>query len=185
MRPTDDEGIAVSARRLLRRASLVGLGLLLAAGIGQPVTAQEQDEHHEFHHHHVAVVAGGMTPLSETSETSFAVGADYTYSFNARWGAGIGADFTFGDHKRSSLLAGGVHYNLPVGLKIGTGPGVEFVEKEQADGGSKNSSYFVWWIGAAYEFRVGALSIGPILFLDFVGETKTNLTYGVTVGTGF
>ena len=39
--------------------------------------------------------------------------------------------------------------------------------------------------GTAYEFHVGSLSIGPILILDFVGETKTNLTYGITVGTGF
>ncbi len=149
-------------------------------------TAQEHEEgHHDFHHHHLAVVAGGMTPLSETSETSFAVGADYSYSFDGHWGAGIGADFTFGDHKRAALLAGGVHYALPSGLKLGTGPGMEIVEKDQPDGGTKNSNYFVWWIGAAYEFHVGSLSIGPILFLDFVGETKTNLTYGVTLGTGF
>ena len=161
---------------------ILGAMLLLQAA---PVHAQEQDDHHEFHHHHVAVMGGGMTPLTETSETSWAFGADYTYRFDEQWGAGIGVDLTFGDHKRAALLAGGAHYTLPFGLKLGTGPGMEIVEKDKPDGGTKNSSYFVWWIGAAYEFHVGSLSIGPILFLDFVGETKTNLTYGVTVGTGF
>lgn len=161
---------------------VLGAALLLQA---PSVLAQEQDDHHDFHHHHVAVVVGGMTPLSETSETSLALGADYTYSFDEHWGAGIGADLTFGDHKRAALFAGGAHYTLPIGLKLGTGPGMEIVEKDKPDGGTKNSSYFVWWVGAAYEFHVGSLSIGPILFLDFVGETKTNLTYGVTIGTGF
>ena len=102
-------------------------------------------------------MVGGMTPLSETSETSWALGVDYGYNFNEQWGAGIGADFTIGDHKRAALFAGGISYSLLGGLKL----------------------------GAAYEFHVGSLSIGPIVFLDFVGETKTNLTFGLTVGTGF
>ncbi len=149
------------------------------------VQAQDHGDDHQFDRHHVAAMVGGMTPLSETSETSWALGVDYGYNFNERWGAGIGADFTIGDHKRAALFAGGISYSLLGGLKLGTGPGVEIVEKDQPSGGTKNSSYFVWWFGAAYEFHVGSLSIGPIVFLDFVGETKTNLTYGLTVGTGF
>lgn len=166
----------------------LALGIVFGAALlvwAPGVQAQDHGDDHQFHPHHVAVMVGGMTPLSETSETSWALGVDYGYNFNERWGAGIGADFTIGDHKRAALFAGGISYSLLGGLKLGTGPGIEIVEKDRPSGGTKNSSYFVWWFGAAYEFHVGSLSIGPIVFLDFVGETKTNLTYGLTVGTGF
>jgi hypothetical protein len=170
--------------RIVRLAPGIVFGSALLLWAPQ-ARAQDHTDDHEFHQHHVGVVAGGMTPLSETSQTSLALGVDYTYRFNERWGAGIGADATFGDHKRAAVFAGGATYNLTPALKIGTGPGIELVEKDQPSGGTKNSSYFVWWIGTGYEFHVGSLSIGPILILDFVGETKTNLTYGITVGTWF
>lgn len=170
--------------RTTRLAPGILLGAALIAGVRE-APAQQHGDDHEFHRHHVAVMAGGMTPLSVTSETSWALGVDYSYNFNEQWGAGIGADFTIGDYKRSSLFAGGVSYSLLGGLKLGTGPGIEIVEKDQPSGGTKNSSYFVWWFGTSYQFHVGSLSIGPIVFLDLVGETKTNLTYGITVGTGF
>ena len=101
------------------------------------------------------------------------------------WGAGIGADFTFGDHKRTALFAAGVTFRPTPALRLSTGPGFELVETEQSGGGTKNKAYFVWGITAFYEFHVGPLAIGPNVILDFVGETKTNLTYGVAVGTGF
>jgi hypothetical protein len=141
------------------------------------------DDH--FHHHHVGVLVGGMTPLSETSETSFALGAEYEYRFNEKWGAGLGVDFTFGDHKRAALVASGVTYRLTPDFKVITGPGVEVVEKDKPEGGTKSTVYFVWGFGAAYDFHVGSITLTPTVFLDFVGETKTNLTYGIAIGTGF
>jgi hypothetical protein len=141
------------------------------------------DDH--FHHHHVGVLVGGMTPLSETSETSFALGAEYEYRFNEKWGAGLGVDFTFGDHKRAALVASGVTYRLTPDFKVITGPGVEVVDKDQPEGGTKSTVYFVWGFGAAYDFHVGSITLTPTVFLDFVGETKTNLTYGIAIGTGF
>jgi hypothetical protein len=168
-------------------ASAVGIALALL--LASPAWGQEaHDDHHDddhFHANHVAVVVGGMTPLSETSQTSFALGADYERRLNPLWGIGIGADFTFGDHKRTALFAGGVSYRPTPELRLGTGPGFELVEKDQSGGGTKNKAYFIWGFSAFYEFHVGSLAIGPNVILDFVGETKTNLTYGIAVGTGF
>ena len=165
---------------------IVFCATLYPGGVAASLPAQDHvaDDHH-LHHHHVAFMAGGMTPLSETSETSFALGADYEYRIDERWGGGAGADFTFGDHKRAALFAGGASYRPLPALKVGTGPGLELVETDKPSGGMKNSTYFVWWVGASWEFHIGSLSVGPILYLDFVGETKTNLTYGATIGTGF
>jgi hypothetical protein len=153
---------------------------LLAQGAPRYAAA---DEH--FHHHHVGVLVGGMTPLSETSETSWALGAEYEYRFNELWGTGLGMDFTFGDHKRTALLATGVSYRVTPAFKVATGPGVEWVEKDKSDGGTKTTPYFLWGFMFAYDFHVGSLTLSPTLYLDFVGETKTNLTYGIAIGTGF
>lgn len=176
-------------RRLWSVAAALVLCGLFVAGSASPVAGQESSDHaaddHQFHHHHVGVLVGGMTPLSETSETSFALGADYEYRFNERWGAGAGVDFTFGDHKRAAVVAGAVTYRLTPALRVGTGPGFEVVEKDKPGGGTKSKAYFVWGFLASYEFHLGSLSLAPTLYLDFVGETKTNLTYGITVGTGF
>ncbi len=171
--------------RVQRAVSIAGaaLCLLLAAS---PASAQDRTEdHHDFHHHHLGVLVGGMTPLSETSETSFALGAEYAYRFNELWGAGLGADFTFGDHKRTALLATGVSYRPAPAFKVGTGPGLEMVEKDTSGGGTETKPYFLWGFMFAYDFHVGSLTLSPTLYLDFVGETKTNLTYGIAVGTGF
>jgi hypothetical protein len=45
-----------------------------------------------------------MTPLSETSQTSFALGADYERRLGLLWGVGLGVDFTIGttNERRSS-----------------------------------------------------------------------------------
>ena len=159
---------------------------LFVLGVTCPLAGQEDaSDDHRFHHHHVAVVAGGITPLSETSETSFAMGADYEYRFDERWGTGVAVDFTFVDHKRTALVATGITYRPTPALRLGTGPGFEVVEKDQPAGGTKSTPYFLWGVSGAYEYHVGSLSVAPTVILDFVGETKTNLTYGIAVGTGF
>ena len=48
--------------------------LMLVASPASDATAQGDDAH--FHKNHVAIMVGGMTPLSETDHTSFALGAD-------------------------------------------------------------------------------------------------------------
>jgi hypothetical protein len=173
-------------RRHLRKATTawVALAMLTAApAAGQEAHGDSNDDH--FHANHVAVMAGGMTPLAETSETSFALGADIERRFNPTWGFGIGIDFTFGDHKRAAVVGTGVTYRPIPDLKLGTGPGFEVVETDTSSGGTKKKLYFIWGFIFGYDFHVGSLSIGPLVFLDFVGETKTNITYGISVGTGF
>ena len=150
-----------------------------------PVYAQDQDGDHGFHPHHVAVSVGGMTPLSETAQTSFAVGADYELRLDPTWGMGLGADFTFGDHKRTALFGAGATWRPTSAFRLLTGPGLELVEKDKEGGGTKTTAFFVWGFGAAYEVHVGRLSLTPTVYLDFVGETKTNLTYVIAIGTGF
>ncbi len=166
-------------------AAWVALALLTATtAYGQEAHGDAHDEEH-FHANHVAAVVGGMTPLSETSETSFALGADYERRLDPLWGVGVGVDFTLGNHKRSALAMVAVTFRPTPALRLFTGPGFELVDKAQSSGVIKTEAFFVWGFGAFYEFHVGPLVIGPNVIIDFVGETKTNLTYGISVGAGF
>ena len=150
--------------------------------ISVPIAASEEGHHHD---NHAAIMLGGMTPLSEKSETSFALGGDYSRILSNRWEVGGGVDLVFGDHKRNVLVEIGAGYRLVGTLKLKTGPGFEVVEIDQADGTTKTKLYPVWGVGGSYDFFVGSISISPALYFDFVGETKTNATYGLAFGTGF
>ena len=177
----------------VRAAIATALAAVLISSGASPVRAQGVDldavryaaADGHFHHHHVGVLVGGMTPLAETSETSWALGAEYEYRFNELWGTGLGVDFTFGDHKRTALVATGVSYRVTPAFKVATGPGLEWVEKDKPGGGTKTTPYFLWGFLFAYDFHVGSVTLSPTVYLDFVGETKTNLTYGIAIGTGF
>lgn len=184
MDPTPDRPRARRSPQCLILAATTILTLLFATtALGQESHANDSSDHH--HKNHVAVFAGGMTPLSAKSETSFALGADYIRRFSPEWGIGVGADFTFGDHKRTSLFALGLTFNATPALRLATGPGFELVDKPQTSGGTKTTAYFVWFVSGYYGFHVGSLSLGPMVIVDFVGETKTNVTYGISAGTGF
>ena len=106
----------------LRVASIAGATLCLSLAADSARAQDHAEDDHDFHHHHMGVLVGGMTPLSETSETSFALGAEYEYRFSEKWGTGLGVDFTFGDHKRTALVATGVSYRLTPSFKVGTSP---------------------------------------------------------------
>jgi hypothetical protein len=167
---------------MTRLGVIAWLVLLSISQFSGPSVAAED---HGFQHHHVAVSVGGRTPLEATSETSRAVGADYEYRFDARWGAGVIADAAIGSHKRSALISGGVTFRPSPRLRLGTGPGLELVEKGKSGGGTKNEAHLIWGVSGYYEFHVGDFAVGPVLFVDFVGETKTNLTYALSIGRGW
>lgn len=88
-------------RRILRASAACLVFALLTVA---QASAQEADDEEHFQANHVAVVVGGMTPLSETSQTSFALGADYERRLGLLWGVGLGVDFTIGatNERRSS-----------------------------------------------------------------------------------
>jgi len=47
-------------------------------------------------------------------------------------------------------------------------------------------THFVFRLGAGYDVPIGArFMLTPNIDVDFVGETKANLTYGVYLGFGF
>ncbi len=138
---------------------------------------------HEWHKNHAAVFIGGMAPVSNSKETSFALGLSYERRLNETFGLEVLADFTIGSHERTALFATGVTYRPfnDLGLKLMTGPGFEI---EDEDGHSTQVN-FIYGVGAAWEFHFGDVSVAPTVYADFLGATKTNITFGISIGTGF
>ena len=56
---------------------------------------------------------------------------------------------------------------------------------ELVDKKGKGSVYFVFRVAASYDIEFGRFSVSPIVYVDFVGETETNVTYGLSLGWGF
>lgn len=168
------------------------LAFLLAAGA--PLAGQEAghaEDDHGFHPNHIALFAGATTALNKEKggTTSFTLGADYERRITPKVGVMGLVDFAIGDHKRTVILAAMFAWRPADALRIALGPGAEWVEKDEVgEGGetkTKRKAYYVTASRLSYDFHVGQLSISPTLGLDFIGETKASLVYGVSFGLGF
>lgn len=141
-----------------------------------------------FHANEIAVFVGATTPTKAKSETSFTIGADYERRFHEWFGAGALVDFAFGELKRTAL-AGPAFFIHPGGaFRFVLGPAAEWVEEDapmSQRAGTKHEPHFVMRAGLNYSFHAGRMLISPVFNVDFIGETKTSLVYGVAFGVGF
>lgn len=177
---------------LQRTIIALRVSVALSAIAPTPLLGQEDhaDEDHHLHHNHIALFVGGTTPLDSASggATSFTLGADYERRITPVLGALLLVDFAIGDHKRAALF-GAMFAVRPIEpLRITVGTGFELVDKDVTSGGTtttKKKAFFVIPTRASYEFHVGKLTLAPTFGMDFVGETKTNIVYGLSLGYGF
>ena len=132
-----------------------------------------------------SVFLGGVTPVEATELTSLAIGADYEMRFTPQWGAASFVTVVWGDHPRRGQLAVGAVYRPVPQLRLSTWPGVELVETTKADGSNDHKGYLLLSFGASYGFLYKGVSLSPMLYADFFGETETNVTFGLAIGSGF
>ena len=169
--------------------ALIASGAVLVALVVKPLQLEAQDDH-AFHHHHVAVFVGATTPFNSASggKTGFTIGADYEYRFTESVGAMLLFDHVMGDHKRDWLF-GAMFAVRPIdALRLAIGVGFELADKDVASGGmtvTQTKAYFVWPTRVSYDFHAGNFTISPTLGIDLIGETKTNIVYGLAFGYGF
>ncbi len=161
--------------------------MLLILVSASPISAAETgDIGHHFHHNDIGVCIGGTTPVDEEvgGNTAPTIGVEYERRFSSTVGGVLMAEFVGDKHKRDYLFAVLFTYRMSL-LRLGIGPGFELVEQDKPSGGTKLSEYFVIVTRASYEFHVRKIVLAPTVGLDFIGETKTNIVYGLTVGYGF
>lgn len=145
-----------------------------------PATADAVDA--EFHRNHIGLFLGGVTPLSMKHETSFAMGVAYERRFLKWIGLEVGADVNIGKIERSALFAVGSAFHPVAGLKLVAGVGFEVVGGTEHAGDHVDA---VITLGAGYDLEVGPISLSPEFYFDFIGQSKTNITYGLAIGYGF
>jgi hypothetical protein len=184
------------------------LSVLVGAFIAVAAFSQHDDHHdekhhddkhadqhhtdHHFHKHHLALFTGGATNFSH-HETKPGLGLDYEYRLANIIGLGLVAEVEFTE-KESFLFSVPVFYHPVKGLKIYLGPAlfstVEHHEEKTNDTHGTHevheparSTHFGGRLGAAYDFHIGKVSIGPSLNYAF-GKTNA-LIYGINLGLGF
>ncbi len=62
---------------------------------------------------------------------------------------------------------------------------MQAVPTSAGESGGDQSAHFIVRGSVLYEFHAGDWVIGPMLSVDAVGETKTNIVYGLSIGRGF
>ena len=179
-------------RFFLRCLAFAALALASEPALASDSPVSADHAHDSWHPNHLALFLGGTTPVSSDNSTVVAIGIAYERRFNELLGVESVADFGFGDHKRTALFAAGPTVRLftllPTSrrrellapLKVGAGPGFEIVDK-----GNKTSVHFLFGITAGYDIDFGSFSLTPSVYVDFIGETETNITYGLYLGWGF
>jgi len=159
---------------------LLVLTQLFAANVYAQTTGKIVHDENFF-----SVFVGGVTPLEESSLTSFSVGTDYELRFTPQWGAAALVVVTVGDHPRVGQIAVGGTYRPIPRLRLSAWPGIEFVDVPQADGSTEREVFGLVNVGASYAFKNRGVTIAPMLYVDLLGETDINLTYGLAIGSGF
>jgi len=159
--------------RMALRAGLVFSVLLALPGSARGDT--EEHEHKASGFHHVGLFLGGTTKeVHHETETTFTLGAEYSYRLNPWFGLVAMAEFA-GEEFRSHVFVAGVTI-YPIGrLGFAFTAGVEHVDKE---------SLFLVRTGVGWGISLGGpWLIVPELFLD-VGQ-ETAVVYGLAFGRAF
>ena len=177
--------------------SFVGLNAILvlaavqAQGEGNDLHSQGTvTEHrrmdHEFHRNHFGGFLGASTH-SDTDETAFTLGLEYTRQFTPRWAVTAYIEQVGGTIERDITLAVGVSYYPMRRLGLMVASGVELVNKDVEHHGAvvnEEETEFLLRLGAAYGFPVGQASLGPTVFVDWTANRRT-FVYGIGMVTGF
>ena len=169
------------ATALIPMLAIVVMTLLPAgAALGQ----ESQADDHEVHPNHLGVFVGGTSQLQGDKFLGGTLGLDYERRFGD-FGVLGRVDFLKGDHERALLLNVDVAYHPTENWRLAFGPGFESVEEDGSMGETEKNLHFVLALGVEYSIEIGDWSVSPTLWFDFIGETKTNVAYGITLGRGF
>lgn len=137
----------------------------------QSIRAQESEpEEYGYHRHVIAFFAG--VAHQGARDNGLALGIEYEYRLNDRFGIGTLAEHTFGDMDAWVYAVPFAYHQGP--WKLYAAPGLE-------DG--EHGSESMLRLGGEYGFEVGEWEIAPQIDVDLVDGEKTWVV-GVTFGKG-
>lgn len=131
-------------------------------------------------HHHVAgfLGAGAETKRDgREKEIGIALGVEYEYRFDPKWGIGGLIEGLGKDTLRDSVVAVPVSFHPGGPWRLFFGPGYEFTEKHDKA---------LLRVGAGYEFHIGGhWTLSPEIVGDFISGGAVTLLGGVAIGYEF
>lgn len=140
--------------------------------------ANAQETEH-FPRHHLGVFAGvGIEKEHGHSESGYALGLEYEFRFNERWGLGVDLERLFGDETdRSEVVAVPLSFHPNEHWRLFFGPGYEFHDKKDK---------FLIRAGVAYEWELkSGWSLSPEIIADFLDGGAKTYVAGIAIGHGF
>lgn len=168
--------------------------LISTSGRGQQVHAMNESHEQEFKHHRLSLIVGhGHVIGAETEEGARLItiptwGFNYDYWINHQLGVALKSDIEILNYlvedrgqkieRKNPLIVSAVFlYKTSSGLSLLTGPGIEF---------EKNENFFIYRIGAAFEFEVGKQwDFSPEFIFDLKDLSIGSFTLGIGVGLRF
>jgi hypothetical protein len=172
-------GNAVHVSKQAQEA-LVNFRLKVAAStilLISSVANADQTEH--FPRHHLAFfVCGGIEKEHGHSESGYALGLEYEFRFNAKWGLGIDLEKLFGNETdRSGIVALPLSFHPSENWRFFLGPGYESHDKKDK---------FLIRTGIAYEWELkNGWSLSPEFIADFLDGGAKTYVAGIAIGHGF
>jgi len=147
--------------------------LMLAAFAPASVSAGEK-----IPHSHIAVSAGwALERKKEKDEEAFTLGIDYEYRATELWGFGGTAEWLGDDVVRNFTVVGLVSLHPAGGLRVFTGPGIEFTDKKDKA---------MLRLGVGYEFHLNERwSLAPEFFGDFIENGERTYVGAIALGYSF
>jgi hypothetical protein len=177
---------------MMKRASKVGLVLLLALAIASPVLAQESAEglaretaaESEEYSNSVEVLLGAVTEAG-SGATAFALGFGYLRDISGDLKIAFVVEFAASDVRREGLILMPFYVNPTGGLLLGMGPGIEGLRETGEDGEEETTVLLAVRFSAAWEFEIGRrFIIAPEINMD-VADGNGTWVYGVALGWAF
>ena len=170
----------MSSPKLLIGTALVILFWLAVSAT--PVAAEElgaAEGHAEPHPHHLALFAGlGVeSKPGHEDEEGFAIGLEYEFSWNRRWGVGAVIEGLGQDTVRNVLVVLPISYHPGGGWRLIVGPGMEFTPKKDK---------LALRLGVGHAFHIGGdWSLVPEILLDLIETGENTWVAGLALGYGF
>ena len=161
--------------------AMLAVSCLFLVVSAQSASADEEEEEGAEKKNVLSLILGGT---SDRDENVFTVGLDFEHRIHPLLGVGAVIEYATDDLDAVTLI-GALDLHIWKGFAIQTGPGVEFAgEEEEEDGAttSTNRRYFIYRVGAVYEFEFGRLLLTPQVHYDY---SSGNDAVVYAMGLGF
>jgi len=168
-----------SCARKMASYPVVVIATILAFD-AQPAGADEESGSHGYPHSHLALFAGAGFEQAKNGhkEDGVALGLEYEYRFEERWGFGADVEHLSGSGTHRSWVAAlPVSFHANDSWRLFAGPGFEI---------SETGDKFLVRFGVAYEIPLRShWSAAPEILVDFIDGGATSYVVGLTLGRSF